>query len=148
MTQAQKYGLVLLRLALGWMMLYAGVTKLMDPAWSAAGYLSNAATFHGFFAWLTTPGILPFINFVNEWGLTLLGVSLILGAGVRLSSTLGALLMLLYYFPVLNFPNIPPHSYIVDDHIVYLFAFLVLAAFRAGRVWGMDGKYVWLRKIG
>lgn len=120
-------------------MFYAGITKIMDPGWSAAGYLNNAKTFPALFQWFASPGILPVTNLVNEWGLALLGVSLILGIGVRWSAPLGAALMMLYYFPVLQFPYIPEHSYIVDDHIIYALVLLVLSAFGAGRVWGLGG---------
>lgn len=128
----------LLRVTLGWLMFYAGITKLVDPTWSAKGYLMSAKTFPDFYQWLATPGMLPLTDFVNEWGLTLLGVSLILGIAVRLSGTLGALLMILYYFPVLTFPYIGEHSYLVDEHIVYAAALLVLASMRAGRAWGLE----------
>lgn len=138
MSTYQKISLFALRITIGWLMLYAGVTKLLVPSWSAAGYLAGAKTFSGFYHWLTTPGVMPITNVVNEWGLTLLGVSLILGLAVRLSAPLGALLMLLYYFPVLTFPTIAPHSYLVDEHIVYATALLVLAGFRAGRAWGLE----------
>ncbi|KKU81320.1 MAG: hypothetical protein UY07_C0021G0025 [Parcubacteria group bacterium GW2011_GWA1_47_8] len=47
---------------------------------------------------------------------------------------------ILYYFPVLEFPYIPEHSYLVDEHIIYALAFLSLAALRAGSVWGMGGS--------
>ncbi len=138
MTQSQKLTLFLLRIGMGWMMLYAGVTKITDPAWSAAFYLKDAKTFPELFHWFMQPGVLPIVNLINEWGLTLLGVSLILGIFVRLSSVLGALLMLLYYFPILNgvYPN--PHSYIVDEHVIYTLVLLFLAAVRAGRIWGME----------
>ncbi len=138
MTTPQKLSLFLLRIATGWMMLYAGVTKIMDPAWSAAGYLRGAKMFPAFFQWLLQPSILPTVNFVNEWGLTLLGVSLILGIGVRLSSILGAVLMLLYYLPILNFPYPNLHSYIVDQHVIYIFVLLFFASVRAGRIWGLE----------
>jgi len=138
MSQYQKISLFLLRIAAGWMFFYAGITKVLDPSWSAAGYLRTAKIFAGFYQWLASPEILPITNFMNEWGLTLLGVSLVLGIGVRLSSALGALLMLLYYFPILDFPYPNPHSYIVDEHIIYVFALILLAALRAGRVWGLD----------
>ena len=134
----QKISLFLLRVAMGWMMLYSGITKIINPKWSAVGYLRGAKTFTGFFEWFLQPNILPITNFVNEWGLTLLGVSLILGIGVRLSSVLGAVLMMLYYFPILDFPYPNPHSYIVDEHIVYALVLLVFAALRAGRVWGLE----------
>lgn len=133
-----KLTLLILRLATGWLMFYAGITKILEPEWSAAGYLGNAQTFSGFYDWFLGPQTLPITNFVNEWGLTLLGVSLTLGIGVRASSFLGAILMLLYYFPVLDFPYISPHSYIVDEHIIYALVFLFFAAVKAGRVGGLE----------
>ncbi len=134
----QKVSLFLLRVAMGWMMLYAGITKIIDPKWSAAGYLKGAKVFSGFFDWFLQPGVLPITNFINEWGLTLLGISLILGIGVRLSSILGAVLMMLYYFPILDFPYPNPHSYLVDEHIIYALVLLAFAGLRAGRVWGLE----------
>lgn len=138
MTKPQKIFSVLLRISLGWLMFYAGITKMFNPAWSAEGYLKGAKTFTGFYQWLASPAVLPVTNFINEWGLTLLGISLILGVGVRLSSVLGAILMLLYYFPILSFPYPNPHSFLIDEHIIYTVALLLCAALRAGRVWGLE----------
>ena len=123
---------------MGWLMFYAGITKVLDPAWSAEGYLKGAKTFAWFYQWLLSPQILPIINFINEWGLTLLGISLILGIFVRLSSLLGAVLMLLYYLPILDFPYPNPHSFLVDEHIIYIFVLLLFASLKAGRVWGLE----------
>jgi thiosulfate dehydrogenase [quinone] large subunit len=137
-----KYGnllLACLRIALGWLFFYAGITKLLAPAWSSAGYLKGAQTFSGFYQALAQPGILPVVDFINEWGLTLLGVSLILGVFVRFSSLLGALLMLLYWFPVLDFPKVE-RGFLVDDHIVYALALLYFAAIKAGRVYGLESR--------
>lgn len=156
MTRFQKISLALFRLTMGWMFFYAGITKVLDPNWSAAGYLNGAKTFAGFYNLLTTPGLLPITNFINEWGLTILGVSLILGIGVRLASLLGALLMLLYYFPILAFPYPNPHAFIVDEHIIYSAGLLLLAGLSAGRVFGLEtwcanlpicSKYPKLRKL-
>ena len=138
MAQFQKLSLFFLRLAIGWLMFYAGMTKILDPNWSAAGYTNGAKTFSGFYQWLASPGIMPVVNLGNEWGLALLGLSLILGIGVALSSILGAVLMLLYYLPILDFPYPNPHSFLVDEHIIYIFVFLLFASLRAGRVWGME----------
>lgn len=128
----------MLRVSLGWVMFYAGIVKILDPNWSAAGYLKAAKTFSGLFAWFAQPEILPATNFLNEWGLTLVGLSLLLGVFVRLSSFAGVLLMLLYYFPALTFPKIGANSFIIDDHIIYALVFLVLAAFHAGRYYGLE----------
>jgi thiosulfate dehydrogenase [quinone] large subunit len=144
MTQFQKFSLVFLRFTMGWMFFYSGITKIINPTWSAAGYLQSAKMFAGFYGWLAQPGLLPITNFLNEWGLTLLGLSLILGVGVRLSSILGAFLMLLYYFPILDFPYPNTHSFIVDEHIIYAAVLLLFAVFRAGRFWGFGN---WLSNL-
>src|SRR3989338_8200729 len=137
MTKYAQISLFLFRVTMGWMFFYAGITKVLNPEWSAAGYLNAAKTFAGFFHWLASPAILPITNFVNEWGLTLLGVSLILGIGVRLSSTLGAVMMLLYYLPGADFPFVE-HGFLVDEHIVYAALFMFFAAVRAGRYYGLE----------
>ncbi len=119
------------------MFFYAGITKVINPNWSAAGYLKGAKLFPEFYSWIASPSLLPLTNFVNEWGLTLLGVSLILGIGVRLSAVLGAILMVLYYLP-LGFPYPNTHALIVDEHIIYAAGLLFLASIRAGRIWGLE----------
>jgi len=138
MSASSKFTLFVLRVSMGWLMFYAGITKILDPDWSAAGYLKGAKTLPEFFNWFLQPDILPLTNLVNEWGLTLLGVSLILGVFVRFSSVLGAALMMLYYFPILQFPVVGEHSYIVDEHIIYALVLFFFAAVRAGRVWGFE----------
>lgn len=138
MTQLQKMPVFFLRVALGWLFFWSGITKVLDPAWSAAGYLQGAKNLAGFYHWLAAPTILPFINFLNEWGLTLLGLSLILGLFVRLGAIMGSILMLLYYLPILQFPYPDPHSFLVDQHIIYIAALFVLASVRAGRAWGLE----------
>jgi len=141
MNRAQKISLFLLRIALGWMFFYAGITKVLDPAWSAAGYIQGAKTFHGLYQFFAAPGVLPIVNILNEWGLTLLGIALVFGVCVRLSSLLGIVLMLLYYVAILDFPYPNAHAYIVDEHIIYIAGLAVLAAFHAGRVWGLEHRF-------
>ncbi len=140
MTTTQKTTLFLLRIGLGFFMLYAGWSHLTTTGWSAAGYLKGAKAFTGFYQILLQPNILPIVNLVNEWALALLGVSLIFGIFVRVSSILGALLMLLYYLP-LGFPYPDAHSLIVDDHIIYILILLFLASINAGKFWGVDSWF-------
>lgn len=142
MIKFSKLSLFLLRIAMGWFFFYSGITKILNPEWSAAGFLTHANTFPELFAWFASPGILPFVNFANEWGLTLLGISLILGVFVRLSSLFGAILMILYYLPVLTFPYIGEQAYIVDEHIIYALVLLFFVGIKAGRVWGLDSRLV------
>lgn len=146
MTKFQKLSLLILRLSLGFLMFYAGITKILNPSWSAAGYLKGAKAFIPFYNFLLSPSVLPVINFINEWGLTLLGISLIAGVFVRLSSSLGIILMILYYLPILNFPYVGEHSYLVDEHIIYSSALLLLIAFNAGRIFGFDGWFSKFRR--
>ena len=129
--------LLISRFTLGWLIFYAGITKILDPAWTAKGYLMGAKTFPGFYGWLASPENIGWINLLNEWGLALVGASLILGLGVRLSSILGVALMLLYYFPILEFPKVE-HGFIVDDHLIYAAVLAFFAAARAGRYYGLD----------
>lgn len=68
MNGGQKFALFILRVSMGWVMFYAGITKILNPAWSAAGYLGSAKTFPAFYQWFLQPNILPTINFINEWG--------------------------------------------------------------------------------
>ncbi|MBI5230237.1 MAG: DoxX family protein [Candidatus Magasanikbacteria bacterium] len=138
MSKSQKIALFILRVVLGWMYFYAGITKLADPGWSAAFYIKDAHMFTGFYQWLMTPNILPIVNFLNEWGLTLLGMALIFGVFVRLGSLLGIALMILYYLPILKFPYPNAHAFIVDEHIIYSAALAVLVVFKAGRAYGLE----------
>ena len=138
MSKPRKCIIMTLRVAMGFLMFYAGVTKVIDPTWTAAGYLNNAQTFSGFYQWLASPQLLPLINQINQWGLTFIGLFLIFGFFTRTAAWAGLILMILYYFPVLNFPYAGDHSYIVDDHIIYVLVFYVLIVFRAGNRWGID----------
>ena len=139
MLLSQKALLFLLRVSLGWLMFYAGIAKVFDSDWNARGYLMSAQTFPGFYTWLAGPQILPVINFINAWGPILLGVSLLVGLLVQVSAPFGVLMMLLYYFPILDFPKVGGHSFLVDEHIIYAIALTVLAVFRSGEFWGLDG---------
>jgi thiosulfate dehydrogenase [quinone] large subunit len=129
--------LFVLRIALGWLFLYSGVTKIMDPSWNAAGFLSNAKTFSGFFTWFASTENIGWVNAINAWGQALIGLSLVTGTLVRISSVGGILLMLLYYFPGLTFPLVK-NGYLVDEHIIYILVFAVFIHERAGTFWGLD----------
>ena len=132
----QKKNVFLMRVSLGWLFFYAGITKVLNPAWSAEAFLKGAKTFSDFYMSLTN--YMPTINFVNKWSLTLLGISLILGIFVRLSSVLGAALMVLYYLPALNFPIASQNYYLVDYHIIFILVLLYFASVKAGRINGME----------
>jgi len=41
-SPAQLWGLVVLRVLIGWHLLYEGIAKALDPYWSAAGFLKQS----------------------------------------------------------------------------------------------------------
>lgn len=126
------------RIALGVLFFYAGITKVLNPNWSAAGYLNSAKTFPGLYHWFASAGNIGWINFMNEWGLTLIGLALITGLLVRWASLGGILLMILYYLPILQFPYVGEHSFLVDEHIIYITTFFIFITSNAGTFWGLD----------
>lgn len=150
MTKFSKISLLLLRLGLGWVFLYSGLTKVLNPDWTAAGYLKSAKTFPALYQWLASAANIDWVNFLNQWGLTLVGAALVLGIAIRIASWTGVAIMLLYYFPVLTFPKIGANSYIVDEHIVYALILLVFASLESQGTWGIYGllqKKGWLDKL-
>src|SRR3989344_7701960 len=100
--------LLALRLSLGWVFFYSGIIKIFDAEWTAAGYLAGAKTFPALFQWFALPANIGWVNFMNEWGLTLVGLALITGLFVRYASLGGILIMVLYYLPILQFPYVGP----------------------------------------
>jgi len=90
----------IIRAAIGWHFLYEGCIKLFANEWSSASYLNKTYGFlSGFYHWLAaTPVRLAVIDFLNVWGLILIGLALFLGCCVRWASIVGALLLALYYF--------------------------------------------------
>ena len=92
--------ITVLRAAIGWHFLYQGLIKLFADEWSAASYLNNTHGFlSGFYHWFAaSPARLGVVDFLNIWGLILIGLALFLGLFVKWSSLFGALLLALYYF--------------------------------------------------
>lgn len=138
MTKSGEVVLVLLRVALGILFTYAGVTKVLNPAWSPAGYLKGADSFVVFYSWLANPSVIDVVTWLNQWGLTLIGVALILGVVVRFASTMGIILMMLYYGAILRFPYAGDHSWLIDEHVIYSLLFVLFIVEKAGRSYGLD----------
>ena len=95
-----KIIITIIRAAVGWHFLFEGCSKLFAAEWSAASYLNNTFGFlSGFYHWLAaTPVRIGIVDFLNVWGLLLIGLALFLGLFVRWASLAGALLLALYYF--------------------------------------------------
>ncbi|MDA1060356.1 MAG: DoxX family protein [bacterium] len=137
MKKHEKQALTFLRVLIGWLIFYAGLSKVLNPDWTAAGFLNGAENFSEIYGWFAKPGNIGWVDFLNQWGQLAIGLGLITGTFTRLASYAGILLMALYYFPSLDFPYIG-HGMIVDEHIVYIGVLVVLAEFNAGQYWGLD----------
>ena len=149
----RQFPLALARIVIGWHFLYEGFTKLMDANWTAAGYLQGSTgPFAGLFQWMaSSEGIIKFVDTCNVWGLTLIGLGLMLGVLPRVAAIGGVALLALYYVaypPVLGpvSPGISEGNYLlVNKVLVELCALAVIAAFPASR-WGLGVLLGWLKK--
>lgn len=135
--QLVGYAVLSLRLIMGWILFYAGVTKLLDPTWSSEYLLVETGSKSVPLAWLwpiLVEDWLWLVDPLNEWGETLIGLCFILGALVRFAAAMGIIMMTLYYFAHLPLE----WGFIVDYHVVYIIIMFGLAAIGAGRVLGLD----------
>lgn len=138
--------LTILRIAIGWHFLYEGISKFFNPNWSSAGYLIISKwIFSGFYHWIaSTPSVLKIVDFLNVWGLILVGLGLLFGCFTRIASIAGAVLILLYYlanppFVGMDFGVITEGNYlIVDKNFIELLILVVLTLFPTGTLFGLD----------
>jgi thiosulfate dehydrogenase (quinone) large subunit len=139
-SNIQKGIIFYLRMAMAWTFLYAGLSQVFGH-FSAAGFLNATKTFHGFYMLFASPDMLPYTDFLVRWGHTLIGVSLLFGMLVRVSSVFGILLMITYYFAHMVFPYVDggTENFIMDYHLVYAGVLAYLIAVQAGHVFGLDG---------
>jgi thiosulfate dehydrogenase [quinone] large subunit len=114
-----KLFIVLLRMVIGWIFLYQGIIAFTSPGWSLVPFIQPAHTFPEFYNAVLQAPILTYATYAVKIFYVVLGVLLMIGVAVRLASFFGVLLMLFFYFPLLNFPYLRDGGYIVDYHIVY-----------------------------
>ena len=149
-TETQGWLLGILRMLIGWHLLYEGVVKLWNSGWSAGGYLmdSQGPFAEIFYALATNPDTLDIIDFLNVWGLILVGLGLIFGLFTRLALIGGIVLLSLYYLshpPLIGVKYALPSegSYLfVNKNLIEIAAMAVLLAFPTGRMLGLD-RFIW-----
>jgi thiosulfate dehydrogenase [quinone] large subunit len=145
-SNIQLFWLVMLRVFIGWYFLYEGLAKVLSPKWTAYGYLMDSK---GLFAPLfrmiaENPDLMTIADFINIWGLTLIGLLLILGLFEKAGYVGAALLLTLYYLshpPLLNVAYLlrPEGSYLwVDKNLIMLAATIVLLYFPTSGSIGLD----------
>lgn len=138
--KAERTVIVLLRLSMAWVFLYAASHQITVPGWSATGFLEHTKTFHWLFAEFTGPVTGPIVSFLVEWGHFAIGLSLLLGFFTRIGASAGIGLMILYWMAHMDFPYISnTNNFLLDEHIVYALVLLLVIVTRAGRVFGLDG---------
>ena len=145
-TKLQSFALVVLRITIGWHFLYEGGVKVLNPHWTSKAYLLDSGGFlKDFFVQLAgNQAVLTVSDYANAWGLTLMGLSLLLGIFTRYSSIAGIALLLLYYLSHPAFPGIqylfPSDGsyFIINKTLVELFALLVIFAFPTSDIFGLQ----------
>lgn len=138
--------MVLLRILIGWHLLYEGISKLSMPEWSSALFLSDSQwILSGLADWIiSNSGVLSVVDFLNTWGLIAIGTGLILGLLTRVAAYAGTLLLFVYYLnniPLIGVEyNMPAEGnyLIVSKTLIEAAALLVLAVFPTGSVFGLD----------
>jgi len=142
----QTATLVVLRLLIGWHLLYEGISKLLIPGWSSASFLRESQwIMSGIANWIISNDVvLRVVDFLNVWGLIAIGLGLILGLFTRAAAISGAILVLIYYFnnaPIIGIEySIPPEgsNMLVSKTLIEAAALFVLAVFPTGTVYGLD----------
>jgi len=135
---ASRSLLLLLRLAMAWVFLYAASHQVFAD-WSVSGFLGSTKTFHWLFAPLTAPALATALTLLVGYGHLAIGLSLLSGLMVRVSAIFGIGLMLLYWMAHMDFPFISDtNNFLIDEHIVYALLLGLLIAQRAGHAFGLD----------
>jgi len=138
--------LALLRIVIGWHFLYEGLVKLLNPDWTARPFLEGSRWIFGdLFRWMISGDTgMWLIDKINAYGLTVIGLALILGVFTRLALWSGVSLLIMYY---LAYPPFGGFSYgapsegsylIVNKNLVELFAMILLVFTESGQFFGLD----------
>ena len=146
LSRSAMVAITVLRVVIGWHFLYEGIAKLTSASWSAAGYMkASRGPFSAFFHWIASqPQLLDKANLITSYGLTIIGVLLIVGLFTRVAAVAGIGLVLLFYIcnpPFVGyFYSIPSEgSYlIVNKNLVEVCALGVILLTRSGLFAGLD----------
>lgn len=149
-----RLALALLRLATGFIFLWAFLDKTFglgfstpaERAWvnggnPSQGYLTGDAVvgpLKPFFAAIASPAS----DVLFMAGMLGIGLAVMLGIGLRISAVAGTVMMLLMYLAEWPFTaNAASNNPLVDYHIIYALALIVIAALSAGDTWGFGTQW-------
>ena len=141
MTRSQKLLVIFLRMAVGWFLLYQGITAILNPDWSLLPFIQPAYTFPEFYASISAQDILPYITYLVKGLFVISGALLIAGLFVRIGAFLGIILMLFFYFPGLSFPYVGSGYYIIDNNLLLAILLAYLFVIRAGEFFGLGTMF-------
>jgi thiosulfate dehydrogenase [quinone] large subunit len=152
-TNLQLSALVVLRLIIGWHLLFEGLSKLLSPHWSSIGFLKESQwIMSGFANWvISNAAILNAVDFLNTWGLIGIGAGLILGLFSRTAAIFGAFLLFMYY---VNNPPLAGLEYsiasegnymIINKTLIEAVTLCVLAIFPTSHIIGLDLLVKWIK---
>ena len=145
-SKSQEILLVLLRLSIGWHFLYEGIVKFWSENWSAGAYLMDSGGRFKkiFYQMAGNPSVLELVDFLNIWGLILIGLGLITGFLTRWATIGGIVLLAFYYLshpPLIDVHYALPSegTYLfVNKNLIELFALAVLLVFPTSHHFGLD----------
>lgn len=148
-SRSQTLWLVMLRLLIGWHFLYEGLVKIFSSGWTAYPYLMDSQGFLSDFyhSLAENDSFLAISNYVNIYGLTLIGLCLILGFFSRYASIGAVIFLALYYLshpPFIGADYMLPTegSYLwVDKNLIEIGALMVLIYFPTSHIIGLD-RYI------
>jgi thiosulfate dehydrogenase [quinone] large subunit len=149
-----RRSLAVLRLATGFIFLWAFLDKTFglgfatpaERAWVAGGtpsqgfLLGDGVTgpLKGFFTAIASPAS----DVLFQLSMLGVGVAVMLGIGLRVSAVVGSFVMVMMYLAEWPFtPNAASTNPIVDYHIVYALALIVVAVLAAGDTWGFGAQW-------
>lgn len=155
MNKIQSYTFLVLRLLIGWHILFEGIVKLMNPAWSSQGFLEQSQwILTGFANWVIShDGALNIVDFLNIWGLIAIGVGLILGLFTRGAAFAGAALLFVYYLnnpPFIGMENlgfVEGNYLIVNKTLIEVVTLFLIGVFPSSGDFGLDSLLMKKRKL-
>jgi thiosulfate dehydrogenase [quinone] large subunit len=149
-TAAGRYVLAILRLATGFIFIWAFFDKAFGLGFSTAtklawinggapsqGFLKSPAVtgpLKGFFATIASPTT----DILFMLAMLAVGAAVILGIGLRISAVAGTIVLLFMYLAEWPFTaNAGSTNPLVDYHIIYALSLIVVATLAAGDTWGL-----------
>ncbi len=147
--QASFVGLAWLRIAMGWMFLWAFLDKVFGLGFATkagSGWLTGASPTEGFLTHATKGPFVelfkgmagnPLVDWLFMLGLLGIGLALMLGVAVRFASYCGIVLVLLMFASLLP----PTNNPILDEHIIYALVMVVFTQVPVGDTLGLGASW-------